>query len=408
MKNTPLRIAFTSSCVRGGGAGWSMYYLMKYVDRALITPVAFVPRPGVFRSRFAEAGVEVVTPRRFPETITQARSCRGRSLSQGMSTACNVTDMTSLVFRLASAYRRNRIDAVYCNNMVAGLVGAPAAQVAGIPCIWHIREMEDPVSPWGARWGSLAWKLRRSLSLLPSVKAVVANSAATAASYRELVPEKITVVHNGIDLQDYTGSPIPRGVLRGELGIAEGTRVVGFCGHIKPRKGVEVLVRAAAEVLAKETNTVFVVVGRNESGSPVDYRKQYEDLAADLSIADRFIFAGFRDDIRPAMTDFDMLCVPSLQEPFGRVVIEAMALGVPVIASRVGGIPEIIAEDTQGVLVPPGDADALAAATVKLLDDVELRERIGQAALERVRTGFDVAVLTKRMERVLFKAACAK
>jgi glycosyltransferase involved in cell wall biosynthesis len=105
------------------------------------------------------------------------------------------------------------------------------------------------------------------------------------------------------------------------------------------------------------------------------------------------------------VSDFDVLCLPSRQEPFGRSIVEAMALGKPVVASAVGGIPEVITDGVDGLLVPPDDPDALAEALSTVVDDAEFRVAIGKQALQTIRKRFDVAVLTRQIESVLTEAA---
>jgi glycosyltransferase involved in cell wall biosynthesis len=127
----------------------------------------------------------------------------------------------------------------------------------------------------------------------------------------------------------------------------------------------------------------------------------YEALVAELGISDRFRFLGFTPDVRPAVVDFDILTLPSLQEPFGRSIIEAMALGAPVVATRVGGVPEIITDGEHGLLVPPDDPAALAEAIDRLLGDAALRARLGAAGRDRVHECFDVAKLGQRIQDII-------
>jgi glycosyltransferase involved in cell wall biosynthesis len=179
---------------------------------------------------------------------------------------------------------------------------------------------------------------------------------------------------------------------------------VGFTGNIIPRKGVDVLVRAAALVLERRPGVNFVAVGRVPVGAPADYLSSCTELARRLGIAERFRFAGFRADVRAAVRDFDILVLPSRQEPFGRSIIEAMALGVPVVASRVGGVPEIIVDGRDGLLVAQGSGEELAAAIGRLLDEPGLRAELARRGRERVEREFDVIVLSRRIEALLLEA----
>ena len=392
----PKRVVFLSSCIRGGGAGWSLYYLLKHLDRDRVDPLAVLPAFGIYEDRLAELGVEAVFPPRFPERIVSQRYESNTSITGALSTARNVLDAARLVPWLSRLARRRGIDLIYCNNLLVEPIGALAAQAARVPCVLHARTIQKQLIR------SLA---SAQLARLPAVRRVIANSGPTAVPYRRWVGDKVRVVHNGVDLDEYAPERIPRGSLRADLGLCDEVTIVGFTGFIMPRKGLDTLIRAAAKVLRGRDDVAFVIVGRVPIGSLVDHRAEYEALSRALGIGGRVIFAGFRDDVRPAVIDFDVLCLPSYQEPFGRSIVEAMALGRPVVASRVGGIPEIITDGTDGLLVPAGDPDALASAIARLVDDPSLRRELGAAARATVRTRFDVAVLTRRLQALLLEAA---
>ena len=403
---SPVKVAFVSSCVRGAGSGWSLYYLLKYLDRQLIEPLVVTPTGGIFDKRFADLGLAVVTLERFPETpLAQLRFTRDNRVTRAASVGLNVLDTVRLLPRLVRLFRDRGTDLVYCNHEAVSCVGAVAAQLAGVPCVVHARSLDDPTSPWNRLYRTVGWPLTRGAAFLPAVRRVIANSAATAVPYNGRLAPKVRIVHNGVDLNTFDEARVPRGTLRAELNLDPGATIVGFTSQIKPRKGIDVLMRAATGLLAKQANVVFVVLGEiAPEGRPHD-RADYQTLARELGIADRFIFAGFRHDVQPALADFDILCVPSHQEAFGRPIVEAMAFGRPVVATHVGGIPEIITDGVDGVLVPPGDSDALADALGRLVDDPALRARMGKAARECVRTRFDVAMLTRRIEDILLDVA---
>lgn len=390
-----MRTLFLSSCVRGGGAGWSLYYLLKHLDRSRFEPMVVVPSRGIFDARFQELGLRVEVPARLHDRMRQQRFGVNNRLTAAASVAWNLADFTLLVPQLARLLRRERVELVYCNNMMVKPIGALAAQMAGVPCVLHVRNLHETAAKI-LFYGMIA--------RLPAVKRLIANSAASAVPYRRHVPHKITVVHNGVDLAEYTPQAVPRGRFRQELGLDEKTVLVGFTGNLIPRKGLEPLIRAAARLLPDRPDLQFVAVGRVPIGNPVDHRAEYEGLARELGIEGRFRFAGFREDVRGAVVDFDVLVLPSFQEPFGRSIIEAMALGTPVVASRVGGIPEVLTDGQEGLLAEPGDVPGLARAIGRLADDRAYRQALSQRALERVRTSFDVEVLGRRMQELLLEA----
>ncbi len=385
---------FLSSCVRGGGAGWSLYYLLKHLDRRAIDPLVVVPDRGIFDTRWGELGVRVVVDPLLPHRVLEQRFASNTVATRAASATINGTRMAAFVARLAQRIRAERIELVQCNNMMVESLGAAAATLAGVPSVLHARNIHDRPIP-AHFYGNVA--------RLPSVRRVIANSTATAAPYRRTAPEKVVVIHNGIDLQEYDAQALERGRFRERLGL-QGRTVIGFTGNLIPRKGIDVLIRAMARVVPDHPELALVVLGRVPLGSPVDYGAQYEALAAELGIAEHVRFVGFEPDVRAAVADCDVLALPSLQEPFGRSIIEAMALGATVLASDVGGIPEIIDHGVHGLLAPPGDDATLADRLRSLSADPGLRRRLAGAARARVERDFDVAGLTARVQAELLGA----
>jgi glycosyltransferase involved in cell wall biosynthesis len=385
----PLRTAFLSSCVRGGGAGWSLFYLLKNIDRSRFEPVPLLPDAGVFTDRYADLGIEVTVVPDMPERL------RGNNAT-GFEVASNALKLASAARWVERFLRDQHIDLLYCNNMMVKPVGALAAEQAAVPCVLHARNLHEKrthVMGYG------------TLARLPAVKRVIANSIATAVPYQRAAPNKVRVVYNGVDLDEYTNGDFAKGVFREELGLSPEKTVVGFTGWLQPRKGVDTLIKAASLLTEGRPHVVVVFVGTAPPDADGKYVAQCERLVEELGLANRVIFAGFRRDVRPAVSDFDVLCLPSRQEPFGRSIVEAMALGKPVVASAVGGIPEVITDGVDGLLVPPDDPDALAEALSTVVDDAEFRVAIGKQALQTIRKRFDVAVLTRQIESVLTEAA---
>lgn len=387
------RVLFLSSCVRGGGAGWSLYYLLKHLDRSRIEPLVLVPDQGIFRERFARLGLRVITMPAITERSDRQRFATVNALTRAISLAWNLLSALLAIPRIARLVRAERIEAVYCNNMLVEPVGALAAQLAGVPAILHARNLhEKPAKVWF--YGLVA--------MLPRVRRVIANSSATAGPYKRFVPAKTTVVWNGIDLAEYDPRCIVGPRLRERAGLDPDSLIIGFTGHLIPRKGLEQLIRAAAQVLPSFPQARFVIAGRVPIGSPVDTLALYRGLAEELGLHDAVRFIGFVPDVRPLLRDFDILVLPSLQEPFGRSIIEAMAIGTPVIASAVGGIPEIFTNERDGLLVAPNDPVGLAATICRLLGSPDLRASLAARARLTVEQRFDVRHLTKEIEAALF------
>lgn len=156
-------------------------------------------------------------------------------------------------------------------------------------------------------------------------------------------------------------------------------RSVGFVGRLEPRKGVLELVRAAGTFLREHPEATLTLVGAPPPGGE-SYEEELREAVASSDVGERIELTGYRPDAAGAMVEFDLLAVPSLAEPFGTVAAEAAAAGVPVVASEVGGLPEVVLDGESGVLVPAGDVQALAGAVTSLLDQPERLLALGRRA----------------------------
>jgi glycosyltransferase involved in cell wall biosynthesis len=233
--------------------------------------------------------------------------------------------------------------------------------------------------------------------LLPKADMLIAVSEAQKRLFKEFpeLSNRIIVIHNGVDLQQFENADGLR--FRHELGIDASCLVLGFVGPVSPHKGVEEFIRAADIISRDITNVRFLIVGPDR---PHAFAREMRCLVDDLKLQNHVIFTGFRTDIPEVMSGLDFLLTPSRVEAFGRVILEAMAAGTPVIASQVGGIPEIIDNPAVGVLVPPESIEKMAAAVLTLHSDTERKQRLIQNAREHVRNNFSIAHHTRRIEEV--------
>lgn len=291
-----------------------------------------------------------------------------------------------LAFRVRAEVRRGRYHLVHTHLLHADLYGRLGARLAGVRVVssYHC---DDP------------------LHLIPGVRQMDAVSARACSRiicisgavrdfvHREIgVPERLlTVVRYGMD-------PEPAGpgrdALRAELGIAPGDPVVGIVGRLHDQKGHVYLFQAFRRVLAAHPRALLVVAGDGPE------REALDRLAGELGIAERTRFLGFRADAPALMHAFDVVAVPSLYEGFGLVLLEAMAAARPLVASSVSAIPEIVVEGETGLLAPPRDPHALAAALTALLDDPARAARMGAAGRARLLTEFTVERMVEATARV--------
>ena len=385
------KIVFLSSCVRGGGAGWSLFYLVKYIDRKIFEPIVVVPDAGIFKERYSGLGVRVVVAPHLPERTALQHFKRINFITKTLSLIINTAGMIRTVFWLKSFMKKEKVDLVYANNMLVKSIGALAGKFSKKPCVLHIRNLHEK---------KMEAFFYRRIFKLSSVKLIFSNSAASAVPFKDSVSDKIRIVHNGVDVEEY--SNIKTGVLRKEAGLSKKI-IVGYTGNIIPRKGLDILIKSMAEILRSNEDVVLLIVGRVPIGSSTDHQSIYQRLAEEKGVLDRVIFLGFRKDVRPYVQDMDILVLPSRQEPFGRSIVEAMALGVPVVASRVGGIPEIITDAQDGFLFPVEDTDKLSSTLSMLIGDKKMRKAIGRNARATINSRFNVEILSKEIQKSILE-----
>jgi len=351
-----------------GGAEHSLRLLLKHLDRHRFQPLlACNPGPLVGTAAALDVPVIPVEMARIRgEVLGPLRLLRG---SQA----------------LAHLIRRQRVDIVHSNVMRASFYAALAATLAGRPLVWHVRDIHPPSERGYTRL------------MCRQARRVIAISQAVAAMLP--CPDKVTVVYNGLDLEEYPPD-LDGDAARAELGLPSGAPVAGIVGRLQPWKGQERFLRAAALVIQHLPEARFLVVGGAIFGNGAAYEARLRQLAADLGLGERAIFTGHREDLPPLLAALDVLVHCSDAEPFGRVLIEGMAARRPVVACADGAVPEIVRHDETGLLVPPGDEQALAAAIVELLSHPERRQRMGAAGRRRVEQHFTAAQTARAIEAV--------
>ncbi len=277
------------------------------------------------------------------------------------------------VLNLSRRLRRNGYDIVHCHEFFSGTLGRVSALLAGKPAL----VTQHNIDRW-KRWPHFL--VDRFLDRCTS--AYTANSRAVADFYRgrgRFPPRKVHVIHNGIDTGRYAG--ISPGNRREHL-------VIGSVGRLAKQKGYSTLVQAARLVLNELPSARFVVVGPDAHRTESE-RDVVENLIAGLGLEGRFELAKPVGDVGLFLAGLDIFVLPSRWEGFGLAVVEAMAAGLPVVSTRVGGIPEVVEEGEDGILVPPDDPGALAGALVKLAADPALRLQMGRAGRLRATALFD-------------------
>jgi glycosyltransferase involved in cell wall biosynthesis len=296
-------------------------------------------------------------------------------------------DAVALV-ELVRLMRRIRPHVVHTHTAKAGVLGRLAARLARVPVVlhtYHGHVFEGYFAPWQARvFLAMERTVARWTDCLLAVSDRVRQDLLALGVGR---PEQFRVVPLGLDLARFLGSDATRGALRSELALHPGTPLVGIVARLVHIKAHEVFLNAAARVAREVPDTHFVVVGDGER------RAELEALAGALGLGSRVHFLGWRRDLDRLYPDLDVVGLTSRNEGSPVALIEAMAAGRPVVATSVGGVPDVVDDAVTGYLVPSGDAAAVARAVVELLTDPRRGDKMGQAGRERVLPRFAVGRL---------------
>ncbi|MBI2464136.1 glycosyltransferase family 4 protein [Candidatus Peregrinibacteria bacterium] len=224
--------------------------------------------------------------------------------------------------------------------------------------------------------------------------------------YRRLIPkryrEKFTIIPNGIDVQKIQTMHFTAD-LRKELNLGHEVRFVGMVGRIDWWKGHDFFIRAASKVVAKIPKTKFLIIGASSTHDPktMEFERDLKELANDLHLNRDVFFLGFRPNVFEIMRELDVLVHASIiEEPFGRVVLEGMAVGTPVIASPLGGPCEIIENGVNGLLVDPRETEQLAKAICRILEQEKLREKLVSNAFKTLQKHYDIWKVVHRIEKL--------
>jgi glycosyltransferase involved in cell wall biosynthesis len=208
-------------------------------------------------------------------------------------------------------------------------------------------------------------------------------------------PEKVVVIYNGVDLCDYPPlTPDMRAEARSALGFPLGTKLVGTVARLHPSKGIDDLIKAAARVLARVPDTRFLVVGDGKQ------RAALKRLTDELGLAERVLFLGERHDVPFLLAGLDLFVLSSREEGMGIALLEAMASGIPVVATAVGGVVEAVEDTVSGLLVPRGDVDRLAESIISMLNTPELAAEMAKNGRRRVEAMFSIDTTVERTEQV--------
>lgn len=288
-------------------------------------------------------------------------------------------------FKLYCQYcRGHNIQLIYANGSRPAFYGGIVGRLLGIPVVWHCRVAErDPYLDF--------------LLVRLSTK-IVANSKATASRFKKHYHSKIHVVYNGLDLNWLKDESVHRAKLAGN-----DWKVLLVVGRASKWKRHDLALSAFEEVARSDPKVHLVCLGAKDQLEQ-EWWETLQEQTRNSTFSERVHWIGQVDDVRPWLKAAVVLILPSENEPFGRVLVEAMALGVPVVATRSGGVPEIVRDGEEGVLVASGKAEEIALAIEKILKDNTLRQCLARSSIQRAeffKIDKHVADMTRLFEETL-------
>jgi glycosyltransferase involved in cell wall biosynthesis len=287
-----------------------------------------------------------------------------------------VDDMRGL-YDLVRLLKTERPDVVHTHTSKAGILGRIAAKIARVPLVVHTPHGHVFFGYFGPILSKIfLWVERLFGSHADRIVALTDGESRDYTNLNVYPEDKLVKIHSGVDIEKYKQVPVSVAEKKRSLGLNQRGLVVGFIGWLLPTKGPMQLLKAMGDVWLDHDDTILVFIGKGDLD--VDLRAE----ALKSSANGRVHFLGWRNDIDEIMPIFDILVLPSLNEGMGRVLVEAMAAGKPLVASNVGGIPDLVQHDYNGLLVPPGDEKALAASIKLLIDDPEKAKMMGQRGRE--------------------------
>jgi glycosyltransferase involved in cell wall biosynthesis len=345
--------------------------LPQSVDACVATP------PGRLARVVEELGIPVVS----------IASTAGSLRLHPLHTPRALAEMSFAAAQVRRAARRRRVDLVHANSIRAGIElglarASPAASVV------HVRDCLPP--------GAATTATMRLIT--STATTVLANSHYTAGLVRAAAPNApLEVVHPAIDVARFDPATIDRATARARLGAAgERRALLGMVAQLSPWKGQDTAIEALRLLCERGLDAHLLLIGsakfvaRSTRFDNRAYVERLRALVADAGLEQRVSWLGERDDVPQLMRALDALLLPSVEEPFGRALLEAMALEVPVLATNVGGPPELIRDGVEGYLLAPGQPAAWAQAARRIVESPELGRELGRAGRARIEEAFGV------------------
>lgn len=361
-------ILFVNANSGWAGGEISLFADLEKLDKRF-TPILLAPSEGPLVNHARRANIEtIIIPMHY---LTRRTS---------------PLKFINTVFMTIKIIKEKNISLVYVNDLFANQFTLPAAKLSRVPLLCHIRV---PVTKRHILANFITYS---------NMIVCVSESVGSVFSQRLKRKGKVRILYSGIDIKKFqTNSDLKK-----ILDINRSEKVLSIVGSIEPRKGHKYLIEAVPDIISAVPNVKFLMIGRTEEKNK-PYKEELLRLIGRLGLEKMVVIVDFIEDIPNIMNTIDILILPSLEEAFGRVLIEAMAASKPVVATKVDGIPEAVIDKQTGILVPPKDSKALANAIIYLLKDPDIAKKMGIEGRKRVERFFNIEETSKKIQEIMLE-----
>ncbi|MBN2400224.1 MAG: glycosyltransferase [Candidatus Aminicenantes bacterium] len=373
------KVLYINLTAKTSGAEFSLLRLMSGLDVGKFHPILLLSESGPFREKAEMLGIETVI---LPQLIKFGEYFRFYKIPKALWA----------VYKLLRMIRTKKIHLVHANSPRAAYISDMAAYLAGVPSVIHVRDTHE--SPFNSLFKS---KLLGFFS-----NRIVAVSRAAADMVLRVNPSligKTEVVYNGFAMNVISATPWKD--IRGEWNIPPVAKLIGAVGTIHPSKGQDILIRAVARLKKSIPALKLLLIGEVFHRDAEAYQVGLGKLAVELGIGGDVIFTGFRHDVLSLIKGLDIFVHPAIiADSLPGVLIEAAALGKAIVATRVGGVAEIVEHESSALLVEPGDAASLANAMLTLLTDMDLAQRLARQAQRHASSLFSIQGYVENISKI--------
>ncbi|MHB2155312.1 glycosyltransferase [Calditrichota bacterium GD2] len=300
----------------------------------------------------------------------------------------------SLIFKLKDIFKEEGLDIVHTHSWGTLVEGITAAKLARVPIVIH-GEHGSYHKDFKRKWVQKI--MFNWADQVLSVSALLADDLSRTLGVKR---EKILPILNGVDTEKFKPQPEKREFYRKKLNGNADTIIIGTIGRPMKVKNHQLMIKALARLKKKNRSVKFIIIGDTPMYS---LRDELEKLAQELDVLEDVLFMGYRDDIPGYLNAFDIFVLPSLSEGCSNVIQEAMATGLPIVASRVGGNPELIEHEREGLLFTSNSLEELVNAIQYLIENPQRAKQLGQNALKKARRQFALPVMIKSYEELYLK-----